>query len=464
MNLLRPLTLHLLSSALVFFLLFLVVFPEIGRTFDVSTFSWIFVLTAIVLVVLRSRNNISPTSLYALHFYAIALFVGGRFFANVLDSSLNPFAMEFFSTYSLSPDGIVRLMSYILCGITAMEIGFYLSKPWAERKASSNHGANVFFVKENYLRFSFFIIAPLVGFVLFQSYLAVSQYGYLGLYLSQTQGAGSGLKSIVTTLTFVFLGIALTFGNKKTKTYYVILYFVFATANLLYGVRGGFVTFALFALWVSSDYGKRNLGVGRIFLGFLAIGIFIIYGMAFISGRGEVSEGAGIFEIVTKFLNDQGVTLMVFDLSTKIQDYPWTPYFQNILPGSAFIAGKITNVLPFETSFSSFLSYSNDYRAYSDGYGLGWSLFSDLYLYSGRFLPFFIVLCVIWGFSISKFEQVAHQNSFVKAVLISVAPAIIFLPRAGLNTVIPLALYTSFVILVFMKRNSRTGVRFSKSS
>lgn len=407
--------------------------------------SWFFIVNVVIIVLMRSLSGISATSLYSLYFYAFILFIGGRFIAYILVGNDSPFNMSFFANYALNSKGTDRLMSYIVGGMVAMELGFYLSKPWRRELIGEKIKTGV--ININVLRLVFIIMLPLVTLVLYQSYLSVQKSGYLGLYLAQTGESSSGLKSIISTFMFVFLGLAITHGNRKIKISFICLYFVMSLINLLYGVRGGFVTFIFFVLWIYSDFGRVKLSLIKVSISFIIMLVFIIFGFSHFSVRGGEIFSGQLVDNISSFFYAQGVTLMVFDLSTRTESYPWIPYLQNIFPGVYFIFSNFMSIYPHESSFSSFLSYSTNHNSFGDGYGLGWSIYSDFFVYSGGILPIFLFFSALWGYGISKLEQVARRNLVIKSMLISTAPAIIFISRAGLNTVIPLALYSAFIYL-----------------
>jgi hypothetical protein len=407
--------------------------------------SLVFCIFAGFLTVSRTLAGISPTSLYALQFYAICLFIGGRFAANLMSQDQNPFEMAFFVTYSLDDAGINRLMSLVIGAISAMELGACFVTSQVNQLASYTYFPVR--VTPAALKGMLLVVMPLVIVSLYESYTLVRDYGYLGLYLGQTTDQSSIVKSIATTLAFAMMGLSVAYGDRAARRAYFIVYFFMAVINLLYGARGGFVTFILFSIWIATDLGAKKIGFGKIVACFAGIGVFVIYFMNAVSARGDGGIEGNLLENVSSLLYDQGVTLMVFDLSTKTHDYPWVPYVQNFLPGVAFLAGIFSTMHAQDTGFSKYLSYINNSDAYDDGYGLGWSLFADLYVYAQGNWIIFLVLAVFTGYGIAKTEALARHKPLVKGLLVSTAPSIMFLPRAGLNSVFPLAIYTVILAL-----------------
>lgn len=441
---------------------------------SLSAVSWsaIFCGFALFLTITRTLGGMSPTSLYALQFYAICLFIGGRFAAFLMSPDQNPFEMTFFVTYSLDDAGINRLMSLIIGAISAMEFGACIVTSRKIRFEGDNGLFSLLEVTSPALKSMLFVVVPLVVVSLYESYTLVRDYGYLGLYLGQTTDQSSVVKSIATTLAFALMGLAVAYGDRLSRRAYFFVYFAMAVINLLYGARGGFVTFILFTIWIATDFGARKIGFGKIFACFAGIGVFVIYFMNAVSARGEGSVEGSMLDNVSGLLYDQGVTLMVFDLSTKTHDYPWVPYIQNFLPGVSFLVNIFSTLRPQDAGFSKYLSYVNNSDAYDDGYGLGWSLFGDLYVYAQGNWVVFVLLAVLIGYGIAKAEALARHKPLIKALLVSAAPSIMFLPRAGLNSVFPLIIYTVVLalllsgaskLLVFVTSNHRVRSHPSRS-
>lgn len=406
-----------------------------------AEWSLVFCALAGFLTVARTLAGTSPTSLYALQFYAICLFIGGRFAAFLMSQDQNPFEMTFFVTYRLDDAGANRLMSLIIGAIAAMEFGACIAGIRKRRRVGDMPCAVQ--VTPRALKSMLLVVVPLVLVSLYQSYTLVRDYGYLGLYLGQTGEQGSVVKSIATTMAFALMGLAVAYGDKSARRAYFAVYFFMAVVNLMYGARGGFVTFILFAIWIATGMGARRIGFGKIFACFAGIGVFIIYFMNVVSARGDGIVQGGLLDNMSGLLYDQGVTLMVFDLSTKTHGYPWVPYIQNFLPGVSFLVNVFSTLRPQDAGFSKYLSYVNNSDAYADGYGLGWSLFGDLYVYAQGNWVIFVLLAVCVGYGIAKAEALARDQPLIKALLVSAAPSIMFLPRAGLNSVFPLLVYTA---------------------
>lgn len=412
--------------------------------------SLFFVVLSVFVVLMRSYHGISSVSLYSIHFYTFSLFIGGRLWSNALAYNLSPFEIDFFNDYSLNGEASTLLMTYVCGALLAMEIGMYLS--FNEKDMHHTNGS--LFPKYKVKQFPLLLLAvmlsPVVIFNLYDQLKAVLASGYVGLYLEQSGEFGGRLKSLVTTFTYIGLGFAVAFGNKKLRAFYLALFAVVAVSELIFGARGKFVTFILFLLWLYSDFGKRKISILNVFVSFLVIAVFLVTIFNLFSFRGDADvNGESISTLLTKLVYDQGVSIMVFDMATKIENYPIIPYVQSFIPGTAFIYNLFNPVAAYEVNFGSFLAYSNNPVMFQNGYGLGWSLLADFFVFSGRMYPVFCFFALLWGAFLIKFEQLARNDIFIKSIIVSIAPAIIFLPRAGLFSVIPLAFYASILFFVF---------------
>ena len=159
---------------------------------------------------------------------------------------------------------------------------------------------------------------------------------------------------------------------------------------------------------------------------------------------------------VTNFLYSQGFSMLVFHSSMKLEHYSIIPALQSFIPGSSFIISLTSHELPsYYTSFSRYLSYHLSPSLYNQGFGLGWSILSDFYIFSGRTIIGFILLSFLWGYGINKAELLAQNNLNFKRILITVAPSIIFIPRSGISTVFPLIIYA---IIIFFIINSISNI------
>ena len=301
----------------------------------------------------------------------------------------------------------------------------------------------------------FCILAPHTLYDIFNRLsTASSGEGYLSLYQAQTEkvSAGSGL---VASMLYVFLGIALVYGKRSTKILYLILTFIKAFVFILIGQRAKFGSMLLFLLW----YFLRNKKVNIFKIGiFAGIAIVVLAVLASLSIR-QMGLGDKFSPLTSmcEFFYQQGVSLTTFTSSQEIQSYPILPYFVSFIPGIASLVSLVMPLSGEEASFSYYLACSLSPELFASGHGLGWTLLSDLYLYSGRTYTGFIILSVLFGAGCSLIEDRSRTSALASVIVTSVLMNFTFLPRAGLYTIIPLIVWilAVYFILMFLLKDFR---------
>ena len=165
----------------------------------------------------------------------------------------------------------------------------------------------------------------------------------------------------------------------------------------------------------------------------------------------EADSYTGIRESIAQFLYGQGVTLLVFFEAMKIESYPALAYIQNFIPGTSTIYSFFDEVYRYQNNFGYYLGYMLNEQAYNDGYGLGWSVYADIYLFSLRNPILYVGGCVSISFLINVLDFKSYRNSFYLFLILVLIQPILFLPRSGLNTVIPLIFYSIVIYFTLMK-------------
>jgi hypothetical protein len=158
-----------------------------------------------------------------------------------------------------------------------------------------------------------------------------------------------------------------------------------------------------------------------------------------------------------EFFYQQGVSLTTFTSSQEIQSYPILPYFVSFIPGIASLVSLVMPLSGEEASFSYYLACSLSPELFASGHGLGWTLLSDLYLYSGRTYTGFIILSVLFGAGCSLIEDKSRTSALASVIVAGVLMNFTFLPRAGLYTIIPLIVWilAVYFILMFLLKDFR---------
>lgn len=424
----------------------------VGFSLTISDFYWslFFVLTnAVILWVRFYINKENIVSLYSLFFLTSLLFIGGRFFSVFLGYNSAPlFELDFFVYSVLSEQEKSKLFFLVVSGFLSLELGYYFSK--LKLKDNSKIRNNISLMANKYILLILIsIIFTLLGINSYYKLKTALEGGYLALYIGQTEEYGFSFAGLLKTILIASAGIFLSQKNIKIKKIFLIALGFYFLIDIFAGARGGFISYVLFLVWYKHDFGNRKASTMKFFVIIIALVVLLSTVFGLISLRSSEITDISIYEKVLSLLYAQGVTLMVFNESLNIQEYPIIPYFQNFIPGSSFLYSKfIGGLYPYEISFSAFLSHKLNPELYDLGYGLGWAFFSDAYLYGLKVPAFFC----FWVFTFSVFLNYLQfnvkKNIYIKIITISLVSSILFLPRAGINTVFPLIPY--ILILFFI--------------
>ena len=263
--------------------------------------------------------------------------------------------------------------------------------------------------------------------------MRVIQGGYLALYMERQTDSYSAGTNLLLALNSIFFGLAMGYGDKRTQKSYLFLFAIRALVEVAIGSRRSFGALILVLLWIWAQ--RRNVPIWKVAL-LLIGGASLLIIIASFSIR-ALAPGATMInydQIAYSFLYSQGISLMVFDTSRLITDYPTIGYFNNLIPGTNFLYSLFSGktLYPQDIDFSNWMCYQLNPELFTSGAGLGWSLLSDLYLYSGGILPLFYLLSSFWGIFIGKLETLSKQSKILKSWLFMVIIAIVIIPRASL--------------------------------
>ena len=455
-----------LAISILFFILIIslsIYLSGIPLYFSNTSWSFGFILLIILIYILRYINQIPQANLYSIFYISFLLFIGGRFIATIFNPDTDTFLLDFFITYRLDNLGITKLVFTIIIALTSMELGLY----FAQVNKNAIVTQNKLFKREKKLSniivlTSILIIVALTILLLKQNLALVSKLGYMALYASQGEAIQASWTSLLLTFTYVFLGITLTHSSKKIKLFYLVLFGINCTIQALMGVRGAIVIYLLFLLWIKHDYGQKQPNLLSLGLFLASILGFLNFILPIFSIR-SISTDDSLMLQISSFFYNQGNSLMIFDASTKIDNYSIIPAIQSFLPGSSYLISLINHNLPnYYISFGRYLSYQLNPSLYNQGFGTGWSLLSDFYVFSGGFILLFSAYNFIWGWFINKLEILSIHNQTYKRILITIAPSIIFIPRAGISSIIPLIIYAMVIYIIlsgFSKKNQVSKIK-----
>lgn len=249
---------------------------------------------------------------------------------------------------------------------------------------------------------------------------------------------------MLNTLFLSLLGLAMSYGDKKNKRFYIGLFILSALIRIVIGGRGAFGAIMLVLLWMYCQ--NKKVSLKKISMYILEAGAILLFVASLSIRFAEIDESITPLDTVKFFLFDNGISLMVFDASRLIDDYPWQPYFQNFIPGFVRIVDLITGQSSLHNAtFASSLAYQLNPVLYYNGNGLGWTLMSDIYLYSAGNVIVFGILMAFFTYGLGMISDNMRNNGLVKTVAYCIATSLLLLPRDGLNSVVPLIYYSMFI-------------------
>lgn len=430
---------------------------------ELTNFQWglLFTILMAIVVGLSRLNGISILSITSLFTLTIMLFLGGRFFAAIIDPTSEIFQLTFFANYKLNTIHSTKLFFLVIVGIFALQTGQYIAK---NNQISTSLSLKVPTRSiQLLLTIMFPIFALIIGSLLYEKFIDVLQFGYLGFYKSQSQSEFNSktLLSLLNSFFYIFIGLAFAYGHKRQKWFYFILLCLYSLTILLLGARAAFGSFLLFVLWLYGDFGRRPFSLLK-FLLFSILAMLLLNILAENISFREVHAGNNLIDRLYKFLYTQGVTLMVVDASMSIEEYPVLAYFQSFIPGSAYIASLFSKVAIEDINFANFLAFNLDKDMFSKGFGLGWSIYSDILLFTSKNIILFTIFFTGIGSLLTLLEKSAQTSPWIQGLIIAIAPRILYVARAHTGTVMPLVVYyivgSLIIILIALTLNKLKGL------
>ncbi len=376
------------------------------------------------------------------------LFIGGRFWGILLNPVLTLQEGTFFDYTIISSQHMKESLYYVLIFVFFASWGYKFCRTADNEECviggEYNESADVF------MRRIWWVVCALAMYGQIKAFmLALSQGSYVSIYLAQGQdySAGGALGKI---LLYISLGLSLTYTSDGTKKRYLLLFLAYSLVNILIGGRGALGALLMFFIWYYSLSHKINI-VKLGILAFLALA-FLLWVFSFSIRQADAEEYLSLNEAISIFLHSQGISFAVFDRSRDFLDYPTLAYIQSIVPGSSTIYSLFSGVSlkPQDVSFASYMSYNLNPFLFVSGFGLGWTLLGDLYLFGGRTYLGMGLLSFIFGFACSFIERKSSSSMFCKVLVYSIFMRFVLLPRAGLNTIIPFIIYVYVIHSMFV--------------
>lgn len=253
---------------------------------------------------------------------------------------------------------------------------------------------------------SFYFLAIVVVYSCLKNLSKVLSEGYVALYLKEQTEAYSGGNGMWGVLMLIFFGLAYGYGTRGIQKKYLLLYVIQSIFSIIMGQRGGFGTTLLILLWIYSF--KHEISLKKMMICCVVGVLLILFAFSFsIRAAAQLgNDSLSDWEMLLSFISGQGITLMIFDASRLIEEYPILPYFNSLIPGVSSIYATLTGetLHSYDVTFPAYMGYCFNTSLFYKGFGLGWSVLSDIYLYANRYSLIFIFLSFVFGFIFSRIE------------------------------------------------------------
>lgn len=437
---------------ILFFLLYtlgisLLYFYDFFINFSNVYYSFFFIVFLIPFYFFRFVVKLEFLHLYSLFFLTSIVFLGGRFIGTLIDPTLNTFDLDFFVKTRLDSFYKQKVFYLIMLGFLSLELGFYLSS-LLNRKSNVNKKLEIKLHK--YFFWLIIFLALVLEFYKgITSLFTVLQGGYHALYADQVENYSFKFGLISKLLSGLAIVLVCMQPNKRVRNFVFYTLLLISFLELIAGSRGGFITYILFMMWYFNKYGENKISVVKLVILMLSILIFLTSIFSLLTFRYVDENNNGLIASVGNFFYGQGITLMVFAESIKIDSYPIIPYFQNFIPGFSYIYSIFNGpIYSYDNNFGYYLGYTLNSTMHEQGYGLGWSFFGDAYRYSFGNYFLYSVFIVIFSCFINFIIIMANNHNYYRFILLFIAQTLLFLPRSVLSTFFPLIIYASILYIL----------------
>lgn len=416
-------------------------------------FSILYAVIQMISVYLIWQVSERRLGLFLLFQMTFALFIGGRFITYLLGYEEDIFQPTFFYGYLVSPERKKEIVMYVLLFITFSTIGYCMIRNKSIKPYINIHMSEQ--LKRGVIQLAKWLFPLFCIYVLYNSIstlrAAMSGGGYLTMYMDQTNDYSGGGK-MISNLILLFFCFSFISNNKRLQLQYLLLYLLNAFVFLLIGSRGAIGSMFLFLIWLYSLNHKISLKKTAFYT--LLSMLLLLYAFSFSVRSQDVDyqfSPKDLYDIILDFVYNNGISLMVFDASRLLDDYPITGFIQTFIPGTVYIWTLFTGIVkPEDLLFTAHLVNELNPVLFNDGYGLGWTVLSDLYLFSfyGN-IVIFTLLSLLLGYSAGCLEKFSEDHTFYKFILLYIFMPTLILPRAIIAAVINQVVYAIFYLIIF---------------
>ncbi|MDV4235105.1 O-antigen polysaccharide polymerase Wzy [Acinetobacter baumannii] len=240
------------------------------------------------------------------------------------------------------------------------------------------------------------------------SYEMISMFmvaGYEGLYTGQADYS-FGAQRIASLLLPIMVATGVLCNNKRSLYFSLFILFLYILVNLFVGQRALLFVWVLICLWMYNLITKRDLPFFKISLLGISLMIFAQFLESFRGGRGDFD----LENPLTKFIYVQSLTYMLPSIVNSLDtEWPTLAYVTMFFPVAGLFSSLGLVIGSQNYNSGAFFAYTLNSSLFDNGFGLGWSVFLDLYILSGRnylLLSFFsFIFGLIFCYLIEKSKK-----------------------------------------------------------
>ncbi len=394
---------YILFVSMIFITIISFLLPNVLGVFSFSIY--LLIINFIISFFIVNMNNLNTNliNMQSIFLLGFLVFFLGRFVAFLLDSSLYDklFCIEFIFSYC-SQSGDINFLIFLLNLILVAFSMAFLSKVNISRDINHLDESNIFISKNKIclIYFLFFFSLGISFYHRLESIALAISDGYMSLYASQAESYETPFVMLFSVL--INCSLALLYSLRKSLNNKIFgvavgLYILNLLLGIVTGSRALFISGLILLTWMIF----RNRRIKKIFyiggIGICALTLGAVNWLAGLSGARAFSESSNFLEAVSETIYSQGITLMVFNSSIHTEGFPILGAIKTIIPGIQAIFPLFGLNNRHEFDWGSYMIFTENKNAYQDGFGLGWSIYSDFYIFSLGFLPLFYLFVYLFG-------------------------------------------------------------------
>ena len=445
-------------TLLILFLINVIPLSDLG-------WSLVYVVSAIVSSYTIWKSTKGKLSIFFFYVLTYHLFIGGRFFSFFLNPSFEIFRSTYWFVYDLTDSDKTGLMNYVLGFLFFLVLGYLICnrKDRGVKFELKLSPRGKYQVKKT-LHALFYIIAPYILWTSIKGFLSVLSNGYGANLLFDSEYDIGYVQKFANLLLIAFTGMAMAYGDKKLIILFFSLFIIKGVITVLGGSRGTLGAVIFMALWAYSIFKPINLKKLFIYGGIASLILLLLFSIS-VRSKADDFSSLSLFDSISAFIYMNGISLMVFDASTKVSDYPILPYFQTFITGANFIYSLFTgtHLESQDVTFQSYMCYKLSPELFNQGLGLGWTTNGDLYLFSGRIFIVYCFMSFLLGGIFCIIDQWSRKSRFFLYFAASMAPALFLMARGSLSALFPQIPY-SYLFFLVVRWMARKFVKVSRIS